>query len=352
MTKRKKIIVCITLILLPALAFIGYYQVFYTSDRIESGLYKLHTTFSGHTSMVRSVKFSPDGKFVVSGSVDSTVMIWNKLDGKIVQTLKHPSGITYLDYSAKGDFIVTSSYDGKARLWSVSDGKLLKEFGNHKNILWTVTISPDGKYIAGAGEEAAVIIWDLYTGNEVHRLRGHTLNIWSVRFSPDGSRIASGSFDNLVKIWNVSDGKLIRDINGHTEAVVDIAFTHDGTRIASTSDDGTMKLWDVNTGRMIRSYEVPEHLQAVAFSPDDKYVLTGGRDKPTAGELIQEFFGDSEYNKGVSARLWNVETGELLQTFTSHGNDVNDVDYSNDGNWIVTGSEDKTVGVWNIVDVR
>ena len=88
--------------------------------------------------------------------------------------------------------------------------------------------------------------------------------------------------------------------------------------------------------------------KAVAFSPDDKRLITGGRDKPMIGELLQEIFGDSKFNPGVSARLWDIETGTLLQTFSKHGNDVMDAAYSNNGKWIATASADKTVELWQL----
>ena len=66
------------------------------------------------------------------------------------------------------------------------------------------------------------------------------------------------------------------------------------------------------------------------------------------GELLQEIFGDSEFNKGVSVRLWDVHSGNLLQTFTDHSNDVNDVAYSNDGLWIASASDDKTVSIYKV----
>jgi WD40 repeat protein len=116
--------------------------------------------------------------------------------------------------------------------------------------------------------------------------------------------------------------------------------------LASTSDDCTIKLWSINDSRLLRTMSVPEHVQAVAFSPDDTRLLTGGRDKTQPGELLQNIFGDSQFNKGVSARLWDVETGTLLQTFTQHSNDVTDVAYSHNGKWMATASADKTVALW------
>jgi WD40 repeat protein len=132
------------------------------------------------------------------------------------------------------------------------------------------------------------------------------------------------------------------------EMIFDKHRDHDGKLLASTSDDKTIKIWNVAEQELIRTMKVPEPVQAVAFSPDDKRLMTGGRDKPMIGEFLQEIFGDSKFNPGVSARLWDVGTGKLLQTFTKHANDVMDVAYSYDGKWIATASADKTVDIWEL----
>jgi WD40 repeat protein len=180
-------------------------------------------------------------------------------------------------------------------------------------------------------------------------LEGHSLNVWSVAFSPDGKLLASGSFDKKINIWNVTDGKLIRTISGHSEAVLSVAFSKDGRYLASGSDDRTVKLWNVADGNLLRSFQGDsEHIYSVALSPDGKWLLSGGRDKNTLGELIQNIFGDSDSNKWVTVRLWNLEDGKLLQTFAQHSNDVFSVAFSPDSKWIASASEDKTVGVWQL----
>jgi len=226
----------------------------------------------------------------------------------------------------------------------------VKEFSGHTHTPWSVDFSANGKILASSGEDATIRLWDIENGLLIKTLKDHKRTVWDVKFSPDGSKMASASYDKTVKIWNVNNGVLIRTITGHSEAVVALAFSPDGQQLASTSDDKTCKLWNVNTGSLIRTFgEVPEHIQAVAFSPDNKRLLTSGRDKPMIGEFLQNFLGDSKYNKGVSVRLWNLQTGELLQTFSSHANDANDVAYSPDGNCFASASADKTVQLWKLI---
>jgi uncharacterized protein with WD repeat len=211
-----------------------------------------------------------------------------------------------------------------------------------------VAFSPDGKLVASCGDDAVIRIWDIEKGKEIKNLPGHTRIVWSVKFSPYGNYLASSSYDFTFRIWDLRTGNVTWDNHSHKETVVDLAFSHNGNSLVTTSDDKTIKSWDWKNHRLLKTMCVPEHVQAVAFSPDDKWIITGGRDKPLVGEFLQTVFGNSEMNKGVSARLWNIETGELLQTFSSHSNDVQDVAFSHDGKWIATASADHSVEIWKI----
>jgi WD40 repeat protein len=335
----------------PILVIIGilmYYQIFYKSERVDTGIAHLQNIFSEHRNIVTSVRFSPGDSTLVTSSVDSTIRIWNKKSGVIVREIRQAAGIAYLDISRDGNHAVTGSYDSKVRIWNLTDGSLVRELAGHKSTVWTVAYSEDGNKIASADNNGIIKIWDASSGKLLRDLTGHNRIVWSVKFSRDGSKLASASFDYTFKLWNIADGTLLWDNKEHAETVVDLDFSHKGNMLATTSDDKRIMIWNYEQHKLLRSMKVAEHVQAVAFSPDDKRLMTGGRDKPMIGELLQNFLGNSEFNKGVSARLWEVASGKLLQTFARHGNDVMDVAYSHDGKWIATASADNTVDVWRV----
>ena len=344
--KRRSLVLLILLIII--IGVLAYYQLLYKSPRVDNGVAKLEFVFDKHNHIITGVRFSRDDSLLITGSVDSAIKIWKRESGEIVKEIKQSTGIAYLDLSNDGNYVVTGSYDSAVRLWRINDGALIKEFRGHSGTVWSVAFSTDGKKIVSGGDDGIVNIWDVETGNLLHKLQGHKRIVWSVKFNPNGEQVASSSFDYSFKLWNVGDGKLVWDNKEHKETVVDIAFSHDGKLLASTSDDKTIKLWAVAERKLIRTMQVAEHVQAVAFSPDDKRLMTGGRDKPMMGEFLQVIFGDSKFNPGVSARLWDVETGALLQTFSTHANDVMDVAYSHNGKWIATASADKTVALWEL----
>jgi len=343
----KTILLMAAALFIFAIAFILYQSVWKKPVLTTHGLVKPERIFREHSAPLWAVQFSPDGNFIASGSIDSTVKIWRREDGRVVQNLKQPMGITALAYSPDGKTIATGSYDATVRLWQVESGLLLKILQGHAGTVWSVAFSPDGKTIASCGEDKTVRLWNNQTGALVNTIKAHGLNVWKVRFTPAGDHLVSSSFDRTIKVWNVADGSLLKTLEGHTEAVVGLAISPDGKLLASGSDDKTIRIWNLATGQSIKTLENGDgHVYTVAFSPDGKRLISGSRDKDNVGEIFQNFFGDSEASKGISMRLWDVATGELLESLAGHANDVMDVCYSPDGNWIASASEDKTVCLW------
>jgi WD40 repeat protein len=344
---QRKWVVIFSLLLLIIIATMGYW-LFYKPMQVNSGIFKPGKALT-HGGEVWAVKFSPDGKLIASGSVDSTVKLWDT-NGLLVKNFKHPAGVTSLDFSKDGYYIATGSYDGIVRIWKVNEPGAPMELKGHEGTVWSVAFSANGN-LASSGEDKTIKIWDAQTGSLIRTLTGHALNIWSIKFSPDGSKIVSGSFDKTIKIWDAASGALLHTLNGHAEAIVDVAISHSGEILASASDDKTIKLWSLSDGKLITTLQGgEEHVQGLDWSPDDKYLISSGRDKPALGELLQNFLGDSKYNKGISMRLWNMTTQKVIQTFAQHSNDVNDVAWSPDGQSIASAGSDNVVWLWRLAD--
>ncbi|MBW0010347.1 MAG: WD40 repeat domain-containing protein [Pseudonocardiales bacterium] len=180
---------------------------------VTAGNTTLSTTLTGHTNMVQTVAFSPDGHTLVSGSLDHTVRLWN---------VTGPAHSTPLGPPLTG----------------------------HTNGIQTVTFSPDGHTLATGSADHAVRLWNI----PPTLLTGHTNVVQTVAFSPDGHTLASGG-DRTVRLWNVTDPThptpLDPPLTGHTDSVTAVAFSPDGHTLASGSADQTVRLWGMNVDQAI-----------------------------------------------------------------------------------------------------
>src|SRR5215204_5268298 len=171
--RSRKILISISLPFLIILLILSYYQLLYKSKRVHSGIVQPGIVFNAHTAQLRGVRFDPNGKFVVTGGVDSTVRIWKTENGEVITILKHPASVSSIDISKDGNNIVTGSYDSTVRLWRIADGVLLKEFKGHRGTVWSIAFSPDGKLIVSSSDDAMAIVWEVKSGKRLHTLSGH-----------------------------------------------------------------------------------------------------------------------------------------------------------------------------------
>ncbi len=118
----------------------------------------------------------------------------------------------------------------------------------HREGIYCVAFSPDGKLVASAGRDNVAKLWDADNAKEVRTLRGHRQQVLRLAFSPDGSRLVTGGQDNAAKLWDVTTGKELASLP-HGNWVAGVAFSPDGTQIATASADRSVRLWDVASQR-------------------------------------------------------------------------------------------------------
>jgi WD40 repeat protein len=166
-------------------------------------------TCKGHTSVVQSAAFSPDGTRIVTASWDMTAKVWDAKTGAEVFALTgHTKDVKSAAFSPDGTRIVTASLDGTAKVWDAKTGAEVLSLTGHTGEVRSAAFSLDGSLIVtGSGNKA--MVWDAKTGAKVVTLSGHTGGVASASFSPDGTRIVtSGGPDRTAIVW---DSRPFRD---------------------------------------------------------------------------------------------------------------------------------------------
>ncbi len=316
-----KLLILYQLVLNPVLA-----------DSITTPISSIPINPPGHNDSVNSVAISPDGRYILSGSDDGTMKLWEFSSGAEIRNfVGHTNSVLSVAISPDGSYALSGSDDETIKLWDISNGSEIRSFVGHTNSVHSVAFSPDGSYALSGSDDDTMKLWNLSSGDYIHSfIIGQTEWIGSVAFSPDGNYAVSGSMDNTIKLWNLSSGVEIRSFNGHTLAVVNsVTISPDGRYVLSGSDDETMKLWDISSGAEIRTFSGhTSNIMSVAISSDGDYAISGSYDK--------------------TMKLWNLSTGAEIRSFEGHTSDVMSVAISSDDRYAISGSEDSTIKIWDL----
>ena len=316
-----------------------------------------------HERILWSVAFSPDGKFVVSGSGDRTARVWEAATGKEIARITHDRIVRSVAFSPNGTYVVSGSDDGSARVWEASTGNEIARMTHDGNVN-AVVFSPDGRYVVSGSDDGTARVWEASTGKEI-ALMTHDGTVNTVAWSPDGQYVISGSSDSSIKVWDAATSQEIAHMS-HDGKVNFIAISPNGKYIVSGSDDFTARVWELATGNEIARTSYDDIVNSVAFSPDSRFVVSGSGDhfvevwEATTGKQVSRMIHDSNVSvvtfssdgkyvvsgsRDGTARVWEASTGHEVVRMT-HDNRVNSLAISADGKLIVTGSEDNVARVW------
>ena len=283
-------------------------------------------TFQGHAGSVTAVAVTPDGRFVVSGSSDKTLRLWDITTGACLRTFQgHRWCVPAVAVTPDGQFALSVSWDKTLRLWKLSTGACLRTFA-HTNWMQAVAVTPDGRLALSGSDDKTLRLWKLSTGACLRTFQGHTSFVIAVAVTPDGRLAVSGSRDKALRLWEIGTGTCLRTYEGHADPVHAVAVTPDGRFVVSGSGDKTLRLWELATGACVRTFQGhADSVNAVAVTPDGRFVLSGSGDK--------------------TLRLWNLATGACVQARTSP---VNAVAITPDGRFGVVGNFDGTLRLWEL----
>ncbi|KAF8536493.1 chromatin associated protein [Trichophaea hybrida] len=300
-----------------------------------------------HNSVVCSVTFSHDGKYIATGCNNST-QIFDVLTGDKVATFLYDSvdgsGDCYIRgvcFSPDGTYLATGGEDWQIKVWNIASRSIRHTLNGHESDIYSLDFSRNSRHIVSGSRDRTVRVWDIISGENLLTLAIEG-DANSVAISPDGRMFAAGSLDRTVRVWDTQTGYLLSRLEGHLDSIYSVAFVlrdgHDQLLLTGSLDK-TIKMWEMIKsptnygtfdGKCIRTFEGhKDFVLSVATTPDQKWILSGSKDG------------------GV--QFWDPLTGTAHLLLQGHKNSVISVKTSPTGRYFATASGDMRARIWRLV---
>ena len=295
---------------------------------------------------VRALAISPDKSAVAAGRANE-IHVYEAATAKHVRSLINPelappdkkpvkaahlSIVESLAYSPDGKYLASGSYQ-EVILWDAKTGALVKNLTGFADRVMALAFSPDGKRLATGGgaptEDGEIKVFDVASGNLVVEIKnGHSDTVFGVCFSPDGTKLVSCGADKFVKTFEIPSGKFLKSFEGHTHHVLDVGWKSDGKLLASAGADNVIKVWDFEKGEQVRTFgNLAKQITRLVFKGKTADIVTCSGDQ--------------------TVRFWNVDSGSGGLTIGGSNDFLYAVGVSADGQLVAAGGEEGIVRLYN-----
>lgn len=298
-----------------------------------------------HSSVVCCVRFSVDGKYLATGC-NRSAQIFDVQTGQLTCRLQDDSVdgdadlyIRSVCFSPDGQFLATGAEDHLIRVWDIASQKIRYIFSGHEQDIYSLDYSSSGRFIASGSGDRTVRLWDVESGQCAVTLTIED-GVTAVCFSPCGRYVAAGSLDHIVRVWDTVTGFLIERLEapeGHRDSVYSVVFAPNGKDLLSGSLDRTIKVWELQAPRGLQSthrggvcvrtiYGHLDFVLSVASTPDGQWIISGSKDR--------------------TVQFWDAATGQTQLMLQAHVNSVISVAPSSKSNLFATGGGDHWAKIW------
>ncbi|HOP05139.1 MAG TPA: WD40 repeat domain-containing protein [Tenuifilaceae bacterium] len=246
----------------------------------------------GHEDNVWGAIYSPDDKFLISGAMDASMILWDVATGKKIKKMtvepkqaklkgiipeldfELPNSLVPGVYNPSGDLLFAGSTDGLIRIFDMNKLQFIDTLYGHKGPVSNFAISTDGKLMATGSWQNELVVWDLETLKIVHYIKTKNNSAYSLKFMSNDTQLFSAGH-NSINIWDIESETIIKTFEGQT-GMQECKFSSDGKYLASCAEDYTVWLRDFETEEVIWKYRGSKmEISTLDFSPDGKYLVVG-----------------------------------------------------------------------------
>jgi WD40 repeat protein len=287
------------------------------------------THFESHP--VSALAIAPNNQYLFSGDSKGIVNLWDLNTHKLLFSfIGNREEIQAIVVSPDGKKLLAAGFDRRISAWQIERKSIFSGFYSpnsrysHEGVIYALTLSPDGQIVASGGSDHKIKIWRGITGKWEQTLNGHTDSIFALVFSTDGKMLVSGSADKTIRLWHFSNDQEPEILQGHEQRITGLEITNNNQYLISGSLDGIIHIWDLVTKTIVK--RIKAHSQGILS-------LTINN--------ISQILATANYQE---IKLWDLETGELLQTLAG----CHPIKFSEDGKILVTGNPDqkKVLTIW------
>ncbi|TPX56305.1 hypothetical protein PhCBS80983_g04618 [Powellomyces hirtus] len=259
----------------------------------------------GHSEIVMAIDRSRDGTLLASGARDHNAVVWKfrrdeTPENRYVQIgtcVGHTEPVSAVAFPRKSqNTVITGSYDRTIKVWDIPDSALNMTTSNdntttpaklktrytfqaHDKDIQSIAVAPNDKVFASGALDKTAKLWSMEDGQLLGTFKGHRRGIWCVAFSPVDQILATSSTDKTIKLWNVTDFSCVKTFEGHTNSVLQVNFLSAGMQLISCGSDGLLKLWTIRSNECVGTLDGhDDRIWALAVQKDEKFIMSGSSD--------------------------------------------------------------------------
>ena len=333
---------------------------------------------SGHYKKITSAAWSHDGKSILTGSFDQSIIAWDVHSHQMIMRMDgHKDRIRCVSISEDGRFYISGSNDKTAKIWDAELGQCVKTLTEHTSAVTAVAFSLDNMYCLTGSADGTAKIWERESGQCISTLKEHSGAVTVVVFSHNSRYCLTGSDDRTVKIWEREYGQCIMTLIGHNGIIRGIQFMSFDNDVLSYDNNGTIIKWHIDYQQKIHQIKYERHFKVnkepdieTVVSSDGKYFFCStsntdaeiwfinsesyvGALKGTSKLITSIHFSLDRRNLLIGSwtgypQIWNITTGKCQQNLDEKTEFIYSASFSIDNHYCITLPSDTTPKLWDV----